>query len=110
MNKGFVLSFEAALTLILFSLILLSVPQPKTESFTELIILQQENDLLKIWSKDYSPLEMIKDIKTNFTNASLFIDEIQLVNGNITKNSIASEGVLLDLILIEHKVRIVVYY
>ncbi len=110
MNKGFVLSFEAALTLILFSLILISVPQPKTQNFTDLIILQQENDLLKIWSKNYSPFEMVNDVKTNFYNASLFIDDVPLLSGKLTKNSIASEGILLDLFLIEHKVRIVVYY
>jgi hypothetical protein len=110
MNKGFVLSFEATLTLILFSLILLSVPQTKTQNFTDLIILQQENDLLKIWSKNYSPSEMITDVKTNFDNASLFVDNIELVKGIKTKKSIASNAIILDFFLIEHSVRIVVYY
>ncbi len=109
LNKGFIFSFEATLSILIFSLILISLPYSKTDNYSELIIIQQENDLLKVWSKNYSETEMIKDIKQLFESASLFVNDIKILEGNKTNAAISSEGILLDEFLNEKRVRVVVY-
>jgi hypothetical protein len=108
MKRGFIFSFESAISLLIFTLIILSIPLPATNSFEELILLQQENDLLKLWAKDFSIEEMKNDLRV-FEEASLFIDGKEVISAN-GKEGVASEAILLDDNLKESKVRIIVYY
>jgi len=110
MNKGIVFSFEALIALLFFALILMGLPFGETNSLKELILLQQENDLLKVWSVNFpNESEMVQDTSLLFDNFELFFDEKKIHSGN-GKNSIASEAILIDNDLIERKVRIVVYF
>lgn len=110
-SKAFVFTFEAILTLLIFILLLYSIPQEKNASLKELIITQQANDLLKVWSQKYPPeQEMISDSKKLFNNkTSIFIDEKEITSCN-GKNIISSEGIILDEFLNEKKIRITVCY
>ncbi len=111
-TRGFVFSLEATISLILFVLMLVALPIHENSSLKELLILQQENDLLRVWSaKESSPQEMIYDVKLMFgENGELWINEIKMNNGITAKNSIASEGIILDNSLNENKIRITVNY
>jgi len=111
-TKGFVFSLEATIALILFVLMLVALPTHNTSSLKELLILQQENDLLRVWSaKQSSTQEMLSDIKLLFgENGELWINETQLNKAKVAKNSISSEGIILDDSLKENKIRIIVKY
>ena len=55
MHRGFHLSTEALITLV-FAVMLFSLPAQKcSPSMNELLIMQKESDLLKLWAKDYCP-------------------------------------------------------
>ncbi|MFA6064723.1 MAG: hypothetical protein WCW44_03215 [archaeon] len=111
-KKGFVFSLEATISLILFVLLLIALPTHQNSSLKELLILQQENDLLRVWSaKESSPQEMLMDTKLLFgETGELWINETQLNKAKSEKNSIASEGIILDNSLVENKIRLIVYY
>ncbi len=111
MNKGFIISFEAGLSLIMFSLILISFSFPNNESFKDLIVLQQSNDLLKIWSKNFpTEDEMINDASQFFKNASILINKNELTIGKkCLGNNVASEAIIFDDHLNKKNVRIIVY-
>jgi len=111
MNKGFVFSFEAIIALLLFATILLSMNFGKDTSLKELMILQQENDLLKVWSVNFPTKgEMINDTKGLFNNFELFLDNKKISGTKNGENSIASEATILDNYLTEHKIKIIVYF
>jgi len=111
MNTGFVFSFEAIIALLLLATILLSMNFGETNSLKELLILQQENDLLKVWSANFqSETEMINDTKLLFDNYELFLDNKKISGTGNGKNSVASEAVLVDNYLIERKIKIIVYF
>lgn len=64
MTKGFVLTLDALLALMLFVLVLVTVPhEPETPDFTELVVFQKIHDLQKIWSYagSYNFDEMVSD-------------------------------------------------
>jgi hypothetical protein len=111
-KKGFAFSFEAIIALMLFSIMLFTLPEQTNPSLKELLILQQENDLLKVWSAtNWNEQEIITDTKSIFgDNSEIWINENKILSCKERKNSIASEGTLLDSILIEKKLRIIVYY
>ncbi len=111
MRRGIVFCFEALIALLLFGTILITIPSIKENSLKELLIIQQENDLLRVWSVDFpEQYEMISDTKIMFDNFELFLDEEKIYqNGIVGENSIASEGIIVDNFLIERKIRIVVH-
>lgn len=110
-NKGVVFSFEALLALIIFILILLNLNLTETNSLKELLILEQENDLLKVWSVDFpSESEMLIDSSKLFSNFELYLNEKKLSSAKIKNQSIASEATILDDNLVENKIRIIVYF
>ena len=111
-KKGFVFSFEAIIALTLFALMLFAIPQQNDSSLKELLILQQENDLIKVWSvTNWDEQTLISDTKLMFNeNAEVWVNEKNIFSCKKRKNSIASEGILLDQTLNENKIKLVVYY
>ena len=111
MKRGIVFSFEALIALLFFATILISLPSIPDTSLKELLILEQENDLLKVWSIDFpNEFEMKNDASLMFENYELFLDN-KKIYGNISKkNSIASEIIIVDDNLVERIIRIVVYF
>jgi hypothetical protein len=111
LSKGFVFTFEAILTILIFILLLYSLPQEKTPTFKELIITQQANDLLRVWSQEcLAEEEIMRDAKQLFKNqVSLWINEKELTKCN-AKNTIATEGIILDQHLKENKIKIIICY
>jgi hypothetical protein len=107
--KGFVFSFEALISLLIFSLLLISFPLEQKKDFTELIVLQQENDLLKIWNNDFSEGEMKKDL-AYLGKGVLYIDNKLIYGVEKDEEGVASESIMLDKSLEERKVRIIFYY
>ncbi|VVB76521.1 Uncharacterised protein [uncultured archaeon] len=111
-KNGFIFTMEAALSLLMLALMIAALPQPNSFSLKELVVTQQANDLLRVWSaKSTTEVEMIADTNKLLNgNAELWVNENKLLNGLMRKNSIATEGILLDEWLAEKKVKIVVYY
>lgn len=109
--KGYVFTLEALLSLLIFALIISTVPVVESNSLKELIVLQQANDLLKVWSmKNLNEGEMVFDTKEMFgNNFSLYLDEKVLHKG-FGNESVATSAKIMSNALIERKVRIVVYF
>jgi hypothetical protein len=113
LNKGFVFSLEATISVMLLGVALLVLFQPRTASFVELTVFQQENDLLKVWSADFpSEAEMISDARLLFgENVDLFIDGRQITaTKTVKKNCVSSGAALLDDSLNERKFLIKAYF
>jgi len=112
LNKGFIFSFEAAISMLLFGLMITMIFPMQAVSLKELIILQQENDLLKLWSINYpSQNEMEIDAKQLFSDTELFVNNNNVFfTGNKKDNSVSSEAIIFDNYLNETKVRVVVYF
>ena len=111
-SKGFVLTFEAIITTLIFSLLLLSISQTPLQTLKELTILQQANDLLRVWSAtNTNESEMITDLKSVFeNNADLWINSEVKFWGQKKNEAVATEGIILDYALNEIKVKIIIYY
>jgi hypothetical protein len=107
-----VFALEAAISLLLFALMLFSLPIQNNFSLKELAIVQQENDLLRVWSaKETKESEMINDTKQLLgENAELWVGAKQILTTQVKKNSISSEGIILNSALQENKIKIIVYY
>jgi len=103
-QKGFVFTLQSAIAIILLTLMLFSLPQAKNDSLKELAIIQQENDLLRVWSaKETTQNEMIQDTKLMFgEKAELFINETKILTKNEglpfseNKSCISSSGTLVE--------------
>ena len=102
-QKGFVFSLEATITILVFSLLLLTINFPPNNSMNELLIIQQENDLLKIWSIDYpTNSEIVFDATELFgENGRVFVDGTIILNNTCFGETISSEAVILDDFLIK---------
>lgn len=111
-NKGFVFALESTISILLFALMLFSLPTQNNFSLKELAITQQENDLLRVWSaKETSESEMIKDTKELLgENVELWVGTKQILTAQSKKNSISIEGIILNSALQENKIKIIVYY
>jgi len=111
LNKGFVFTFEAILALLLFVLILFTIPTQINTNLKELLITEQANDLLRVWSQTYpTESQMIFDTKLIFENkASVIINNKELTTCT-GKNKIATEGTLLNNFLLENRITIIVCY
>ena len=111
-NKGFVFSLEATISVLLLGTALLTLFQPHDASFKKLVVLQQENDLLKVWGINFpSEKEMANDAK------QLFAENFELLVGgkkiaaakSQKKNCVSSEAKIIDEDLSERKILIKVY-
>jgi len=113
-ERGFVFSLEAVVALLLFGMLLLTTAQPKPVSIKELLILQQENDLLKVWSAHYpSEGEIIADTRLLFGGtAEVKVDGkvVAGAQGNGKGKAISSEGIIIDDLLQEKKFLVTVYF
>ena len=111
MDRGFVLSLEAVVSAMLFGSALMLLFQPASVSLGDIVVLQQENDLLKVWGVRYpSNAEALADAEKMFgKNFDLVIDGEIVRDCGMNGEGIASEGVLLDDFLAEHRVLIRVY-
>ncbi len=97
-NKGYVFAFEAIITLMLFCLAISFLTQTRAETTIDLLVLQKENDLLKVWSYDLpSEGELLVDTqKVLGEKFFLKINEKILKNNSEGKNCIASSGKILN--------------
>ena len=113
-EKGFVFSLEAVVALLLFGMLLLSLAQPKPVSMKELLVLQQENDLLKVWSAHYpSEGEIIADTRLLFgSTAEVKVDGrvVAGAQGAAKGKAVSSEGIIVDDFLQEKKFLVKVYF
>ncbi|NMA44879.1 MAG: hypothetical protein GX950_03660 [Candidatus Diapherotrites archaeon] len=116
-KKGFVISIEAMISLLVLILVLLSLPQENNTSLKELLITQQENDLLRVWASE-QPLinqnDLINDSKKIFgENFTLYLDGKKIYGNQINlqkkENCVSSEGTIIEKItLIEKNIKIIV--
>jgi Tfp pilus assembly protein PilV len=109
LNRGFVFSLEAVISALLLAIAILALFQHQTFSFKELAILQQENDLLKVWSAKFpSEQEMISDAEQLFDKnfKIIFNGEKVTCEAGEGKNCVSSEATLLDDYLNEKNVAI----
>jgi hypothetical protein len=79
--KGISPSLEAALSLLVLVAIILSTPSAESPGLQNLLILQKEHDLMRIWARGGLPEieEMASDFKFAFGNRSGKIN----VNGRV---------------------------
>jgi hypothetical protein len=112
MNKGFLFSFEALISLLLFSLLIISFEtNEENYSFKELIALKKANDLLKVWSYYPDILTIESDTKMVFDDhASVFVDDIKIVESKFSGESISTNAEIIDSLLIKRNIRIIVYF
>jgi hypothetical protein len=110
--RGFVFSLEACIALIIFGLTCITLFQPTQVSLKELIVLQQENDLLKVWSVTYpTQLDSVKDCEQLFGDRfELKIDGILIHSFRENANSVSSSAILLDDSLSEKLFELTVYF
>ncbi len=106
-GKGFNFSMEATIMLLLLSMVLISLPQHEPQSYKELAIIQEANDLLRVWSAS-NPKE-----SEILTDANWFLEKNYEINFNNKKygnlkgrNKIVVEGIILDKELNENKIEI----
>lgn len=111
-SKGFVFSIEAIIALLIFASISLTLFQSNNFSFKEIVVLQQENDLLKVWSVEYPSIsEAVKDCETMFgKNFDLRINGFEVHKSLLNKESVSSSAIILDDSLSEKKFEIIVYF
>ncbi len=92
---------------------LFAIPEQKNTNLEELLILQQSNDLLRVWSQSYpTEIEMINDTKLIFQEKAIVkLNDIELNQQKCSgKNKIATQGIILNDFLIENKITIIVCY
>lgn len=111
MNKGFVFSFESIVAIILFGLILISLPSQTETSFRELIIIQKSNDLLKVWSYEFNTSEFSSDAEFVFgKNVDILIDGQIILKSDFDGERISTSKKIINNHLEEINVEIIVYY
>lgn len=106
-------SLEAIVSALILGIATLTLFQHQTFTLKELAVLQQENDLLKVWSAKFpSEKEMVSDAELLFGKKF----KITVNGGQINreaedgKNCISSEAILLDDFLAEKNVLIKVCF
>ncbi|MBT4191675.1 MAG: hypothetical protein HOE11_00040 [Candidatus Diapherotrites archaeon] len=104
-QRGFVFTLESTIAILVFSLLLLTISFPASNSMTELLVIQQANDLLKVWSVTYpSNNEIVFDTRELFgSKASVSVDRIKILNNTCFGDAVSSEAILLDDFLIERE-------
>jgi hypothetical protein len=111
-KKGFVFTLEACISFLIFCFVCINLASTQNFSFSELIVLQQENDLLKVWSINYpSDQDAINDCKLLLGEFfELKIGERIVYSKKKSENSVASSAVLLNENLYEVHFEITAYY
>ncbi|MEM4598092.1 MAG: hypothetical protein QW400_00155 [Candidatus Diapherotrites archaeon] len=116
--NGFVFTMESSISAMLFAVVAFSALSifyfsegPRTE---ELIILQKEHDLLKIWLLQRpTKEEMVNDAKQIFGERfSLITDGIKVFDGNKSRgnsNAISSKLLVIDKNLKETEIILIAY-
>lgn len=113
--KGFYLSLEAIISLLLLSaLIVMQTPEQETNTgLKELVILQKENDLLRVWliQGSFNEKEMVEDFQFVFPNANgkITVDGKEIVIGKQEKNTVASSTLFFDNIMAMHSIKLSVF-
>lgn len=115
MNKGFVFSFESLISLLIFSILLITITQTQTSKnsseIDDLIALKKANDLLKIWSIKPDIIQIKSDTMLIFeNNASVYVDGLEIVKSKFKGESISTSSKIVDEFLIEHEISIIVYF
>lgn len=111
MNKGFVFSFESTIALILFALILFSIPNYQSNDFRDLIIIQKSNDLLKVWSYEFNINEFSSDAEFVFgKRVDVLVDGEFILKSNFGGERISTSKKIIDNYLNKRNVTINVYY
>ncbi len=117
-QNGFVLSIEAVISLTVLILVILTISIQNEVSLKELLINEQQNDLLRVWSSNTDLFvnnnELIKDCEKMFgKNLTLYVNEVKLIgetNYLVNKNNcISNEGIVIEKsTLLEKKIKIIV--
>ena len=112
-TKGYYLSFEAIVSLLLLGLLLAMPLQARQPSLNDLHIFKKENDLLLLWAKQGSGLtlqRMAQDFKFAFPGKSgeMFLDGERIAIGGSGRESVASKAVFFDKGK-KHGIRLVVF-
>lgn len=115
MNKGFVFSIEATISLICLIIVISSIQIEKEINFNELLLNQQENDLLRVYSNPnynkINDLDFINDSKKLLgEKVNLYINDIKIYGENIGKiNCVSNETTIIEnYTLEEKKIKIIV--
>jgi len=109
-QKGFVFSLEATIAILVFSLLLITINFPVEHSLKELVVVQQANDLLKVWSVHYpNNSEINFDTNSIFgDNASVFVDSQKVIWKECPGEAISSSAIILDDFLFERHFQIII--
>ena len=113
MRKGFYLSLEAGISLLILVFILVAaIGVGNNTDLKELYILQKENDLLKMWAKEgISEKGMVSDFEFAFSGSCGFLEiDGKKSGGNCLGNSVASSAIFVDENLQKRKVTLNVFY
>ncbi|MDD3159461.1 MAG: hypothetical protein PHQ98_00660 [Candidatus ainarchaeum sp.] len=112
--RGQVFSFETIISIILVLILIVNVNFSINKNYTDLIIIQQENDLIKIWSYNNTNTdELITDAKKFFNyfkievNGKIIFDNLNELNG---KNCVTREEEINDLFFQFKKIKLNVCY
>ncbi|RLG18090.1 hypothetical protein DRN67_04555 [Candidatus Micrarchaeota archaeon] len=112
-NRGFYLSTEAIISLLLLgALLALETPKEKP-GLTELHILQKENDLLRTWLLEgsFDEKAMEQDFLALFPNSAgiISMDGKETIVGRRGSTAIASRLVFFDSALEKHEIELIVF-
>jgi hypothetical protein len=111
--RGISPSIEAALSLLVLTAVILSTPNAESPGLQDLLILQKEHDLMRIWAREGIPEinEMKSDFKFAFGNKGGKIE----VNGRVvligpeSKEAISAQMDFFDWNLGKRKVVLTVF-
>ena len=87
-EQGFAFVFQSIIAIIILALFLIPLQQESPNSLKELQIIQQENDLFRVWSaKETTENEMIQDTKLLFgEKAEPTIDSRKVLTTGLSEN------------------------
>ncbi len=111
-EKGAIFSIEAAISILCFAMLLTTVNYTEKQSLKEVLITEQANDLLRVWSTGFETTDSMKeDANILFEDkAEIYVNGNKILSAREEINSISTEGIILNKFLEESNIRIVVYY
>jgi len=115
-EKAIVFSLEATISLLALLVIVSITPVFEGEGMTELLLLQKENDLLKVWAKQGIPEKnkMIQDFLFVFPGqrGKIVVNEREIFIGEKKQgsNAIASKIIFFSRSLEKIEVVLIVFY
>ncbi|MCX6798668.1 MAG: hypothetical protein NTW59_01055 [Candidatus Diapherotrites archaeon] len=113
-SNGLYFTADALLSLLLLSALLALPAQQQEADWSQLLALQKENDLLKIWAAEGMPfneVEIISDAQFVFPGSGMKItlDGKEIPLGAETGSAIASEIIFFDSGMQKHTIQLAVY-